>query len=198
MGCKEKDSTKMALLDVGKRIFSEKGYTATGLEAILQAAGVPKGSFYYYFDSKEDFGLQVINRFKESYDQTLDRYLNDETLSPLERVRRIFESSIERLETQGCRNGCLVGSLSQEMANQSETFRARLEEIFEERAGRYADCFRQAQAAGEIPSHIDANQLAQFWLNSWQGALLRAKTMRSTAPLRTFLEMVFGYVLQVG
>jgi TetR/AcrR family transcriptional regulator, transcriptional repressor for nem operon len=191
-----RDDTRTVLLETGRRIFSEKGYTASGLEAVLQAAGVPKGSFYYYFNSKEDFGLQVINHFAESYEEVLNRFLEDESLSPLERLRRLFESTVERLETQGCRHGCLVGSLSQEMANQSEVFRSRLMEIFQQRVKRFADCLRQAQAAGEVPEQLDVNQLAEFWLNSWQGAILRAKIVRSTAPLRTFLDVIFGYVLQ--
>jgi TetR/AcrR family transcriptional regulator, transcriptional repressor for nem operon len=192
-----KDKTRIALLDAGKRIFSERGYTASGIEAVLQEAGVPKGSFYYYFNSKEDFGLQVLNHFAEGFAEVLDGFLNDENRTPLERMRSLVESSIERLETQGCRNGCLVGSLSQEMANQSDVFRSRLEEIFERRVERYAECLRLAQAGGEISPHLDVRQLAEFWMNSWQGAMMRAKTMRSTAPLRTFLDMIFSSVLQV-
>jgi TetR/AcrR family transcriptional regulator, transcriptional repressor for nem operon len=192
-----KEKTKAALLEAGRRIFHEKGYNHAGIEAILQAAGVPKGSFYYYFESKEDFGLQVINSFAGCYQTEIDRLLGDQSLSPLERLRRYFESICERLESQQCRNGCLVGKLSQEMADQSEIFRARLEEIFEGWVDRYAECLEQAQRAGEIPPDIDVHELAEFWLNSWQGALLRAKTMRSTQPLRTFLGIMFGSILQM-
>jgi TetR/AcrR family transcriptional regulator, transcriptional repressor for nem operon len=192
-----KETTKAALLEAGKKVFLEKGYNHAGIEAILHAARVPKGSFYYYFNSKEDFGLQVLDRFAEAYNSTLDLYLGDEAYSPLERLRRYVEALIGRLESQQCRNGCLVGNLSQEMADQSEAFRARLEEIFEGWVDRYADCLREAQQAGEIPAHLDARELAEFWLNSLQGAVLRAKAARSTAPLRTFLNILLGYVLQV-
>ena len=132
------------------RSSSEKGFNHAGIEAILQAAGVPKGSFYNYFENKEDFGLQVINRFAECYDDELDRFLADESLSPLSRLRAYFESIIVQLEGNGCRNGCLVGNLSQEMADQSEVFRSRLEQIFDRWVDRYADCLSQAQKAGEI------------------------------------------------
>src|SRR3954469_13816385 len=185
-----KESTKNALLEAGKQVFLERGYNHAGIEAILQAAGVPKGSFYYYFESKEDFGLQVLDRFADCYRDTLDRYLDDASLSPLERLRSYFEGVCERLESQQCRNGCLVGNLSQEMAAQSEVFRARLEEIFEGWVDRYADCLAQAQRAAEIPPDLDVHELAEFWLNSWQGAILRAKTTRSTGPLRTFLNIM--------
>ena len=82
------------------------------------------------------------------------------------------------------------------MADQNEVFRARLEEIFESWVDRYARCFREAQASGEISTDLNVRELAEFWLNSWQGAVLRAKTMRSTAPLQTFLDLMFGTILQ--
>jgi len=192
-----KEKTKAVLLEAGKRVFLEKGYNHAGIEAILQAAGVPKGSFYYYFESKEDFGLQVLDSFAECYNETFERDLGDSSLSPLDRLRRYFESACERIESQQCRNGCLVGNLSQEMAAQSEAFRARLEEIFDGWVNRYADVLAQAQQLGEIPGHFDVHELAEFWLNSWQGAVLRAKTIRSTVPLRTFLNVVFGSLLHV-
>ncbi|MBV8077655.1 MAG: TetR/AcrR family transcriptional regulator, partial [Planctomycetaceae bacterium] len=100
-----KEKTTATLLDVGKRIFLEKGYNNAGIEAILQAAGIPKGSFYYYFKSKEDFGLRVLDQFAATYNAELERALGDTTLSPLERLRRLFEAKCERLESQQCRNG---------------------------------------------------------------------------------------------
>lgn len=192
-----KETTRASLLEAGMRVFLEKGYNHAGIEAILQEAGVPKGSFYYYFSSKEDFGLQVIERFADCYRAEIDRHLGDTSISPLDRLRRYVEAACERIETQACRNGCLVGNLSQEMAAQSEVFRTRLEEIFEEWVDRYAACLQEAQDAGEIAPHLDPRVLAEFWLNGWQGAVLRAKTTRSTAPLRNFLNIMFGSLLQV-
>jgi len=190
-----KEKTKTVLLEAGKRIFLEKGYNHAGIESILQAAGVPKGSFYYYFESKEDFGLQVLDSFAECYNENFERDLGDPSLSPLERLRRYFEAACERIQSQECRTGCLAGNLSQEMAVQSEAFRARLEEIFEGWVNRYAELLGQAQQLGEIPPHLDVHDLAEFWLNSWQGAVLRAKTIRSARPLQTFLRVVFGPLL---
>jgi len=186
--------TKNRLLEVGTRIFLERGYNHSGIESILQAADVPKGSFYNYFSSKEDFGLQVINRFASCFEAELDRFLGEETLSPLGRLKGYFESVIALLESNRCRNGCLVGNLSLEMADQSELLRTRLEEVFEGWVKRYADCLEAAQLAGEIPAEMNVRSLAEFWLNSWQGAVLRAKTARTTQPLRLFLDMTLGAV----
>ncbi len=184
--------TKNRLLEVGTRIFLEKGYNHSGIESILQAAEVPKGSFYNYFASKEDFGLQVINRFADGFEAELRRHLDDESRSPLTRVQGYFESVIALLEANCCRNGCLVGNLSLEMADQSERLRTRLEDVFEGWVDQFAACLDAARQAGEIPAETDVRALAEFSLNGWQGAILRAKTSRTTHPLRLFLEMTFG------
>jgi TetR/AcrR family transcriptional repressor of nem operon len=191
-----KESTKATLLEAGRQIFLERGYNNAGIEAVLQAASIPKGSFYYYFDSKEDFGLQVLDRFAECFRTDLDQFLNDSTLSPLNRLRRYVENRLERLRSQECRKGCLIGNLSQEMADQSEAFRARLTQIFKSASERIAQCLAEAQQAGEIPASLNVQELAEFWLNSWQGAILRAKTIRSIAPLETFQKIMFQLVLE--
>jgi TetR/AcrR family transcriptional repressor of nem operon len=82
------------------------------------------------------------------------------------------------------------------MADQSEAFRVRLVEIFDEIRDRYAECLKDAQAAGELPPDLDVREMAEFCLSSWQGAILRAKTARSVAPIRTFIKILFGYVLR--
>lgn len=192
-----KETTKTALLEAGEHVFLERGFSSAGLDGILRQAGVPKGSFYYYFSSKEEFGLQVIDHFASHYNACLEESFGDLSLSPLERVRRHFESGVRRLASGECRNGCLIGRLSQEMADQSEVFRARLEQVFAGWVDRLADCLREAQQAGEISTTIDPQQIAEFWLHSWQGAVLRAKTARSTAPLTNVLDVMFDRVLQV-
>jgi len=191
-----KGTTRNGLLDAGERVFLERGYHNAGIETILQAAGVPKGSFYHYFESKEDFGLQVLNRFAACHKAEMDRYLGDTDLSPLQRLRRLAESSCACLESRECRKGCLAGNLSQEMADQSERFRARLEEIFADWVESYAECIRAAQNEGEISTEVDARELAGFWLASWEGAVLRAKTSRNSAPLKTFVNLMFAFVLK--
>jgi TetR/AcrR family transcriptional repressor of nem operon len=185
-----RETTKDNLLEAGRRVFLERGYNHAGIESVLQTAGVPKGSFYHYFQSKEDFGLQVLDRFATTYEADLERFLGDANLRPLERLWRLAAATEERLKQWECRNGCLVGNLSQEMAGQSEAFRARLAAIFRGWVGRYAACLAEAQAAGEISEDLDVHELAEFWLNSWQGAVLRAKTIRSTEPLRVFVRLM--------
>jgi TetR/AcrR family transcriptional repressor of nem operon len=193
-----KETTRAHLLETGRRLFLEKGYSNTGIEAVVQAAGVPKGSFYYYFGSKEEFGLRVLDRFADEVLGNFERCLGNTSLRPLDRLRCYFEEACGRLEANACRHGCLVGNLSQEMAAQSEAFRVRLKEIFDTILDRYVEGLRVAQTAGEIPPDQDLKELAEFLLSSWQGAILRAKAARSTQPIRTFIDVVFGSLLKTS
>jgi len=191
-----KAPTKAALVDAGLHLMLEKGYHHTGIQDVLQAAGVPKGSFYYYFPSKESFGLEVIAQFAAAYVARLEQCLGETTQSPLTRLRRHLEETLARFARRGCRGGCLIGNLSQELADQSECFGAQLEAVLTDWRERYARLFREAQAVGELRADLDPQQLAEFYLNSFEGAVLRAKVSKSPAPLRLFMTLMFDGVLQ--
>ena len=191
-----KVTTKAALVDAGTQLILEQGYHHTGIQDVLQAAGVPKGSFYYYFPSKEAFGMAVIAQFAAAYLARLEQYLGDTTSSPLTRLRRHQEELLARFEHRGCRGGCLIGNLSQELADQSPRLRAQLDAVLTSWRERYAQLFREAQAVGELRADLDPQALADFYLDSFEGALLRAKVSKSPAPLRVFLTYMFDGVLR--
>lgn len=190
-----RENTKSVLIETGINIMLEKGYNATGLSEVLTTAGVPKGSFYYYFQSKEDFGLQIINYFDERYVHELDRVLNDKSLSPLERMQKYVTDSIEKAEARKCSRGCLIANLSQEMADQNELFRERLSQIMHKRSETFARTLQEAKDAGQVPQHVCVNMAAEFFLCAFEGAIMRSKTMQDTAPLQTVQKMFFGQVL---
>jgi TetR/AcrR family transcriptional repressor of nem operon len=195
-GRRAKATTKAALMDAGTQLLLEQGYHHTGIQDVLQAAGVPKGSFYYYFPSKEAFGLEVIAQFAAAYLARLERYLGDTTSSPLTRLRRHLDDTLVRFERRGCRGGCLIGNLSQELADQHPVLRAQLDAVLTSWRARYAQLFREAQAIGELRADLEPEALADFYLNSFEGALLRAKVSKSPEPLRQFLTMMCDGVFQ--
>jgi TetR/AcrR family transcriptional regulator, transcriptional repressor for nem operon len=195
-GSTTKESTKTCLIEAGIDIMMEKGYNNTGIQEILQRTGVPKGSFYYYFDSKEEFGLEIINAFDIGYTEKVSKYLNDKSLTPVDRLRKYCEDSRVNLENQQCRKGCLIGNLSQEMADQSEVMRARLEEVLTKWRNRFAQVIQEGQKAGEIPADIDHIQLAEFFLSGWEGSIMRSKTTKTTAPQQAFINVLFNYVFK--
>jgi TetR/AcrR family transcriptional regulator, transcriptional repressor for nem operon len=188
--------TREILLEVGNTLFMERGYAGTGLQDILRGAGVPKGSFYHHFGSKEEFGLQLVERFAAVGLAELERRLAEETLPHLQRLRRFFEAAVEGLGQQGCcRGGCLMGTLGHELANVSEPIRQRVTALFRRWQGRIEGCLRSAQEAGELPGESDPAQLAAYCLLAWEGALQQMKIQRDTAPLRVFLAVTFGPLL---
>jgi TetR/AcrR family transcriptional repressor of nem operon len=177
-------------------MISRQGYNATGIDAVLKQAGVPKGSFYHYFGSKEDFGLAVIDCFVDRYDLYLASFLEDKSLSPVERIRRYFEAGLAKLSDSHCSRGCLIGNLGQELADQSEIFRERLDRIFQSWTGRFTVCLKEAEQKGELASACDPSVIAGFLLSGWEGAILRAKVMKSPQPLEDFITTVFSTILK--
>lgn len=182
------------LIKVGKEIIARQGFKSTGLNDILTTANIPKGSFYYYFDSKEDFGLAIIDDFAKEYRHRLETILEDRTYSPLTRLRNYFELKIADMEASRCTDGCLIGNLAQELSSQSEVFRERLNQVFAEWEQYFACCLQAAYEAGEI-SGDRYNDLAKFILSSWEGAILQAKVAKSVLPMQTFVTILFTNIL---
>lgn len=186
--------TRRIILEAGVRSVLRKGYDQAGLSEILREAGVPKGSFYYYFASKEDFGLQLIEHWLENYNEA-GAGLRDETLSPLARARRFFEARCRLLKRLRREYGAVVGMLLLEMATHNETFRCRVERILADWQEQLTGCLAAAQQAGELAPDRDPRTLAEFCLIAWEGAVQRARTIQNTAPLDLFFRVVFGSFL---
>ena len=194
-GAMIKRDTRSDIVRIGTDLISRQGFNATGVDAVLKKAGIPKGSFYHYFKSKEDFGLAVINHFAERYDQRLITFLADEEVTPLNRIRNYLESGLMRLEQNLCSKGCLIGNLGQELADSNERFRSRLDEIFNSWKRSFSACLREAQIRGELSGEVDPDALACFILSGWEGAILRAKVMKSPQPIRDFIQVLFATAL---
>lgn len=184
------------LIQAGTEIIAQQGFSATGIDAILKAARVPKGSFYHYFKSKEEFGLAVIDAFAERLEQRLQTFLDDPEVSPLDRIRNFLENALARLQQTHCTKGCLIGNLGQELADVNERFRSRLEEVFALWKDRFADCLKEAQTKGQLSADLDPGQVAGFILASWEGAILRSKVMKSTQPMKDFIDIAFTSILR--
>ncbi|MGD9949589.1 MAG: TetR family transcriptional regulator C-terminal domain-containing protein [Desulfobulbus sp.] len=189
---------KTEIIEIGTELIAMNGYNATGIDTVLRKAGVPKGSFYYYFRSKEDFGLAVIDQFADQYDIKLASFFDDTAFSSLDRIRNYFEHSLAHLRENQFTKGCLIGNLGQELADQNERFRARLEGIFQSWKNRFSTCLADAQEQGELATDLHPDVLADFVLAAWEGAILRAKVMKSPDSIRNFIDTLFLTVLRPG
>lgn len=184
--------TRELLLRAGLEVLTEKGFSATGIEEILARVAIPKGSFYHYFGSKEDFGLNLIERYGKFFARKLDRHLRNPALSPLSRLHAFVDDAKAGMARFEFRRGCLIGNLGQEMGALPESFRARLKDTFEDWQSRFSACLTEAQEAGELAREADTRQLAAFFWIGWEGAVLRAKLERSATPLDVFARFFFA------
>ena len=192
----KKKDTRTEIICTGMELIAVNGYNATGIDAVLKRAGVPKGSFYHYFGSKEDFGLAVIDHFADHYDEKLIAFFDDDAARPLDRIRNYLENGLLDLAENQYTKGCLIGNLGQELADQNERFRARFDTIFSAWKERFAACLQEAQQTGELTPDTDPAVIAEFILSGWEGAILRAKVTRSSQPLRNFIDILFATVLR--
>jgi len=183
-------STKQRLLDVGLAMLLEHGYHGLGIQALLEAARTPKGSFYHHFEDKEDFALQVIDQYMQHVHAGLDDCLGDKDRPPLERVRRFFELTRQSYKKEGYL-GCLLGGLGQELSGTNEVFRRKIEKCFSEIAGRTADCLGEARQRGDIPAESDTRRMASLLVDCWEGAALRSRLRGNALPLTAMLDFFF-------
>ncbi len=191
-----KQDTKTTLVEVGTELMLRKGYSNTSVQDVLNQAKLPKGCFYHYFDSKESFAVAIIHYFDTHYATELLSSLLDKKRTPLERLRQYCENSKAVLVEHECRNGCLIGNLSQEMADQSEVLRKELSDVLSKWRTLFANCLEEGQKAGEITSARSPHDLAEFFSSAWSGAFTTAKTVKSSEALDIFIDIMFNDILK--
>lgn len=190
-----RDATRKVILKEGAKLIHAKGFVNTGLQEILTAARVPKGSFYFYFKSKDDFGGALVDHFCEHVTLWIARYMEDTTVAPLARLERFFDDSCRLYEQAGFSGGCPIGNLSQEVSDLSDSMRSRLSDAYGRMRALIRGCVADAQKKGNISRKQDADELAVFILNGWEGALIDMKVSKSTEPLVIFKKILFEMIL---
>src|ERR1700744_4165630 len=186
-------NTREQILEAGLKCLVEKGFNAVGVQDITDAAGVPKGSFYNHFESKEALGAEIVERY--GADQTRREILTDRTVPPLQRLRRHFERISDLYADSHFSRNCILGGFSAELANQSETIRESLHKLYRHWTKDIEATVAEAQAKGEVANKTKAADIAAFLLDSYEGALLRARVERSRKPFDRFMKVAFGQLL---
>jgi TetR/AcrR family transcriptional repressor of nem operon len=181
------------IVDAGLKVLIEKGFNGCGVQDITDAAGVPKGSFYNHFESKEALGAEVVERYGR--DNPRRATLADTSLSPLPRLRAHFERLNETFTDARFGRGCLLGNFSAELAGQSQLIRERLAELYLAWSTDIATVIAQAQADGSISTRTPAADLAAFLLDAYEGALLRARVEKSGRAFDRFMTVAFTQIL---
>jgi TetR/AcrR family transcriptional regulator, transcriptional repressor for nem operon len=173
------------ILGAARSLIEMRGYSALGVAEICKTAGVPKGSFYYFFDSKEALALAVIDEHWAGQERTWTRILTSEA-EPLHRLRQLFEATEagQRAGQQSCGtvSGCLFGNLTLEMSNHTEAIRGRLQEIFDAQVDMVNSVIVEALARKEV-TVADTREAARSIVAQLEGQVLFAKLYNNTQRL---------------
>ena len=186
-------NTKQRFLELGLELLLKQGYHGLGIQAVLEAAAMPKGSFYHHFADKQDFALQVIDEYMRHVHDGLDACMGDLSRPPLERVRFFFETTQQKYEAEGYL-GCLMGGLGQELAATDDRFRTKIESCLTTIASRAEACLEQARLSGDLASDCDTRLLANLLVDCWEGAALRSRLRGNPTSLTAMLDFYFRSV----
>jgi TetR/AcrR family transcriptional regulator, transcriptional repressor for nem operon len=182
------------LLAAGLDLFLRQGYNATGIQQITEQAGVPKGSFYNHFVSKEAFGAAIVDRYAEYSRRSWKRMMQGAPDDPMAAIRHVFTAMLDYHERSNRSSGCLIGNFAAEVALASEPCRERLLAAQLAWRERLAVLIRAGQTIGQIRDDIEPIALSALTWSIWEGALLRMKVEGSVEPLRESMELVFDRV----
>lgn len=188
-------TTKDRLLGAGLEMMHTYGYRATGIQGVLSSVDVPKGSFYNYFKSKQEFGLAVLDSYIEFQGKIGAPSLMDLSRPPLQRLRGFFEAFIEYYREKP-RAGCMLGNFAQELSDEEPVFREKLSHVFQAWIESIEACLREAQDKDQLAKKHDPKLLAEFCVCGWQGALMRMKLQQSIDPLESFVTVLFAATLK--
>jgi len=177
-----KTNHREKILDAGLEVFYEHGFYGSGVQDVVDQAGVPKGSFYNHFKSKEALGLEVLDTYWNGGNAARSE-LRAPGKAPLKRIDR-------HLSALGYdENGCLVGNFSAELAGVDE-FRNRIVELFKSWRAEVAVCIREGQLDGTIREDVKAENLAELVIEGMQGAQLKAKIEQDAAVISRFRKSI--------
>lgn len=189
---------KTRLLDEGIELFNKYGFHGIGLKGILSSVNVPKGSFYYYFDSKEGFGVEVIDHYtKITHKQLVEIFSNNE-VSGLAALKEFFNKIVQIHLNDGNKHGCLAGNLGAEVSDTSTRCRKAVEHSMSVMSSAFRDVIERGQKDGSIRQDISSDALADVLLNSFEGALLRMKIEKTGESLKQFQDVFLDKFLNTS
>jgi TetR/AcrR family transcriptional repressor of nem operon len=183
------------LLESGLTLIGKQGFAGSGVADITASAGVPKGSFYQYFESKQSYAIELLDDYWSAVEDKHAKVLLDERYAPLDRIARHFHSIGQDHKQQKYALGCLIGNLGVEIAGAGEDAQSKLRQIIKRWATLLSDCLKQAQAAGDLDRKADVEELAAALIESWEGAVMRSKIERSGAAFKRFETVVLPRLL---
>jgi TetR/AcrR family transcriptional regulator, transcriptional repressor for nem operon len=189
-----KTSTREEIIRKGAELIHAQGYKGTGIQQILQSSGIPKGSFYFYFKSKEDFGLAVIDHFTAAIGEIFTACLSDRDVPPMGRFEKLFDYYESAFQKTGGALGCPIGNLSLELADTNERIREHLRTAIEGLVAQIESCLAEAIRDKSLPEDVQVADTARFIFYGFEGAILHMKVVKSTESLQAFRRSCRDYL----
>jgi TetR/AcrR family transcriptional repressor of nem operon len=195
MNTRRTEDFREKLLEAGVSLFAKTGYHGTGVKDIVEHAGVPKGSFYNYFESKEAFAAAILHHYADEQAAEWRQYSREveaaaAAADPLLALRMIYERIVADYEACDDRSGCLLGNFAGEIAQSSELCRDAARHTVNEWRGGFADYLRRGQQYGSVRQDLAADAMADLFWNAWEGSLLRMKLEHSVEPLELCVHLM--------
>jgi TetR/AcrR family transcriptional repressor of nem operon len=187
--------TREAILEAARRLIQIQGYTATSLDDVLRESGVGKGSFYYYFKSKEDLGYAILDGIVGSFiERTVEPCFADERARAVAQIRCFLDRVLQAQREGNCVGGCPLGNLASELSDVHEGFRARLASVFLAWRDRLTHVLVRARARGELREECRPEDVAQFLMASLEGAILVTKVTKDIAVMEQCVAEMKRYL----
>lgn len=191
MGYKYKKEDIIAL---GSELIRKNGYHNVGINEILKVCSIPKGSFYNFFSSKEDFIEQSIQLYGLNSLSLIRSFLSVETISPIQRLRNLYEHLLDMNHKEGCNAGCLINNLSIELAGINTGIAKVIDQQFQETIQEIAHCIEEGQQLGEITKKFSPLYIAEYIHAGIGGAFSRMKAQNSRIYLDKWYKMTFEFI----
>ncbi|WP_298900853.1 TetR/AcrR family transcriptional regulator [uncultured Psychroserpens sp.] len=185
---------KEDILDVGQDVFRRNGYHNVGINQILKEAGIPKGSFYNFFESKEDFAQQVVKRYGMNNKNWIQSFFDDSELSPVESLKSFYAMLIDMNEEDEYAGGCLVNNLSVEVGRNNDALAVEANQCFLSWMDVFGSVILKGQDLGEITQNFSETEIAEYLHAGFFGVLARVKVTRNRMYMDSWLDMTFNFI----
>ncbi|WP_028584886.1 TetR/AcrR family transcriptional regulator [Desulfogranum mediterraneum] len=193
----QQEEKKELIIREGLKILYAKGYNGTGVKEITDAAAIPKGSFYNYFSSKEDFAVAAMRYFTELELTVMKDILADAATPPLKRIENLYQLKIKQFIARGQFSfGCFLGNITLEMADASATIAQEAAAAFEREYQPIRACLEEARQQGDLAADRDLEQITELLRTAWLGTLVMMKANKNQEPLLRFQETLRQVILR--
>ncbi len=194
MGRHKKYSRNIAV-EKGIALFRKQGYHNTSAADIVDTIGIPKGTFFGMFQTKEEYAIEVLQRYIDNTIEIIDLLLyQNASISASKRISQFYVALSKYYTAEGCAYGCLLNTLTSEVAGYNDAFGTLVRKGHAQILRKIEPCIREAQAAGDFRTDIDSYELTYFIHTSYDGATLKMKGERDEKALAIFLKTLFPLI----